>query len=237
MVPQKHQQYFNKQVNRTHTNLNTKHMKPFTIGITGGSGSGKTSFINELKEQFEPEEVCVISQDNYYKPRDEQFIDEKGWCNFDLPSAIDRKSFMEDVGQLISGLEVRRKEYVYNNEINEDRYTVYHPAPIIIVEGIFVLHFSEIQKLLDLKVYLHAKDNLKVIRRIKRDQYDRNYDLEEILYRYEHHVLPTFERYIKPYMEDSDIIVNNSGQFKNALFVMGGFLKNYIYEMKSIKME
>lgn len=212
-------------------------MKPFTIGITGGSGSGKTSFINELKRQFDPEEVCVISQDNYYKPREEQFIDEKGWCNFDLPTAIDRRSFQEDIDLLVRGEEVKRKEYVYNNEIEEASYIVYKPAPIIIVEGIFVLHFSEIRQLLDLRVYLHAKDNLKVIRRIKRDQYERNYDLEEILYRYEHHVLPTFERYIQPYMEDSDIIINNSGQFKNALFVMGGFLKNYIQEMKKMKIK
>ncbi len=212
-------------------------MKPFTIGITGGSGSGKTSFINELKEQFEPEEVCIISQDNYYKPRTDQFVDERGWCNFDLPTAIDRKSFQEDVALLIDGQEVKRKEYVYNNETEDDRYLQYHPAPILIVEGIFVLHFSEIREMLDLRVYLHAKDNLKVIRRIKRDQLERNYDLEEILYRYEHHVLPTFERYIQPYREEADLIINNSGQFQNALFVMGGFLKNYIQEAQKIKVE
>jgi uridine kinase len=205
-------------------------MKPFTIGITGGSGSGKTSFIRELKENFAPEQVCIISQDNYYRPREEQFVDERGWCNFDLPTAIDRESFQKDVSLLIKGQQVKRKEYVYNNEIEDDRYLVYQPAPILIVEGIFVLHFSEIRQMLDLRVYLHAKDNLKVIRRIRRDQLERNYDLEEILYRYEHHVLPTFERYIRPYMEDSDIIINNSGQYQNALLVMGGFLKNYIAE-------
>jgi len=210
-------------------------MKRFTVGITGGSGAGKTSFINELREQFAPEEICVISQDNYYKPREEQFVDEKGWCNFDLPTAIDRRAFEKDIFDLVNGKIVRRKEYVFNNEKNEDQYCVFHPAPVIIVEGLFVLHFSEIRKLLDLRIYLHAKDNLKVIRRIKRDQKERNYDLEEVLYRYEHHVLPTFERYIQPYMEESDLIINNSGQFKNALFVMGGFLKNYLHELKGSK--
>ncbi len=212
-------------------------MKPFTVGITGGSGAGKTSFINELMEKFTDEEITVISQDNYYRPREEQFVDERGWTNFDLPSAIDRKAFEEDIAQLVQGQVVRRKEYIYNNEKDEDKYLVFRPTPIIIVEGIFVLHFPEIRGQLDLRVYLHAKDNLKVIRRIKRDQLDRNYDLEEILYRYEHHVLPTFERYIQPYMEDSDIVINNSGQFSKALFVVGGFLKNYIQEVKMSKIK
>ncbi len=207
-------------------------MKPFTVGITGGSGAGKTSFINELKAQFSEQEICVISQDNYYRPREEQYIDEKGWCNFDLPTAIDQKAFEADIERLVKGEVIRRREYVFNNETEEDTYLTFNPAPVIIVEGLFVLHFEEVRRQLDLKVYLHAKDNLKVIRRIRRDQSERNYDLEEVLYRYEHHVLPTFERFIQPYMEESDLIINNSGQFKNALMVMGGFLKNHIREHK-----
>ncbi len=99
-------------------------------------------------------------------------------------------------------------------------------APVIIVEGIFVFHFKKIKRLLDLKIFLHAKENLKVIRRIKRDQVERNYPIEDVLYRYEKHVMPTFERYIEPYMDDADVVVNNNSDFSAGLEVVKGFIAN-----------
>ena len=98
----------------------------------------------------------------------------------------------------------------------------------MIVEGLFVLHFKKVRALIDLKVFLHAKENLKVIRRIKRDRVERNYPLEDVLYRYENHVLPTFERYVKPHMEDADIIVNNNEHFTAGLDVISGFIGEYL---------
>ncbi len=203
-------------------------MKPFIIGITGGSGSGKTSFIRELKKRFPDEQVCYISQDDYYRPRTEQEEDEQGYRNFDLPKSIDKKAFVSDLRRLIAGAAVTRREYVYNNEKATPRQLVFRPAPVVIVEGLFVLHFRKIRALLDLKVFLHAKENLKVIRRIKRDRVERNYPLEDVLYRYENHVLPTFERYIKPYMEEADIVVNNNEHFNVGLEVLCGFISEYL---------
>ena len=84
------------------------------------------------------------------------------------------------------------------------------------------------RKQLDLKVFLHAKENLKVIRRIKRDQVERNYPIEDVLYRYQYHVLPTFERYIRPYMEDADLIITNNSSFDKGLAVLTGFVRHYL---------
>ena len=109
------------------------------------------------------------------------------------------------------------------------------PAPIIIVEGLFVFHFKKIFKKLDLKVYLHAKDNLKVIRRIKRDRVERNYPIEDVLYRYEHHVMPAFERYIQPYIQHADLVVHNNNAFEKGLQVLNGFLKDYLYSIRTNK--
>lgn len=205
-------------------------MKPFLIGITGGSGSGKTTFIKELRQAFTEQQVCILSQDDYYFPREQQLTDDAGVKNFDLPRSIDKKSFKKDLEQLLSGRLVERMEYTFNNEKANPKMLRFESAPVIIVEGIFVFHFKKIRRLLDLKIFLHAKENLKVIRRIKRDQVERNYPIEDVLYRYEKHVLPTFERYIEPYMEDADIVVNNNQHFSVGLEVVKGFIRGKLSE-------
>ncbi len=208
--------------------------QPYIIGITGGSGSGKTTFINQLKERFRPEEVCFVSQDDYYLPREEQRMDKQGIRNFDLPESIEKSDLIRDLKLLLEGKTVRRREYVFNNENATPQIRIFQPAPILIVEGIFVFHFEEIRHMLDLKVFLHAKENLKVIRRIKRDQVERNYPLEDVLYRYEHHVLPTFEKYIQPYMEEADVIINNNKHFNQELEVMSGFVCQALRNLRNV---
>lgn len=204
--------------------------KPYIIGVTGGSGSGKTTFIRELRKYFSEEDLCIISQDDYYRPREEQERDEHGVTNFDLPRAIDKKAFVKDVKRLIAGETVTRPEYTFNNSLKKPQLLTFRPAPVIIVEGLFVFHFKKMRKLIDLKVFLHARDNLKVIRRIRRDQVERNYPLEDVLYRYEKHVMPTFERYIKPYMDEADIIINNNDNFSNGLEVIKAFIVKKLAE-------
>lgn len=203
-------------------------MKPFLIGICGGSGSGKTTFLNELKAQFSTSDVCVVSQDDYYRPREEQKSDENGIKNFDLPYSIDDVAFHRDLCHLLDGKTIQRQEYTFNNEKLNPKQLVFEPAPLILVEGLFIFHFHEIKSLLNLKVFLHAKENLKVIRRIKRDRKERNYPLDDVLYRYQAHVSPAFEQYIEPYKEDVDIIVNNNVNFNAGLAVLSGFMKNFL---------
>lgn len=203
-------------------------VKPLIIGITGGSGSGKTSFIRRLKERFSEHQICVISQDDYYRPREEQLQDEQGIHNFDLPESIDAHSFARDIEQLIEGQPVSRPEYTFNNELAKPKMLTFKPAPILLVEGLFIYHFHEIRRLFDIRIFLHAKENLKIIRRIKRDRVERNYPLEDVLYRYEHHVLPTFEKYIQPYMDEADIIINNNLHFDRGLEMLTGYLFHYL---------
>lgn len=208
--------------------------KPLIIGITGGSGSGKTTFVRRLRGLFSEEDLCIVSQDEYYKPKERQHKDEQGVLNFDLPESIDKKAFRNDILALIKGEEVHRKEYTFNNPEAGARELIFKPAPIILVEGIFVLHFKHIRQLIDLKVFLYAKENLKVIRRIRRDQYERNYGLDDVLYRYEHHVLPAFERYVKPYISEADIVINNNHDLELGLSVISGYLRDHLQQLKQV---
>ncbi|WP_303310368.1 uridine kinase [Hymenobacter sp. BT730] len=201
---------------------------PYIVGITGGSASGKTTFLRRLLAAFPKEEICLISQDNYYHPRETQTVDSNGVTNFDLPSSIDSAAYAADVLQISKGLEVRRPEYTFNNPGVEPKELVFKPAPIVVVEGIFVFYFEEVAKLLDLKVYIDAEEHVKVLRRIVRDRDERGYDLEDVLYRYTHHVAPTYEKYIKPFKQDADIIIPNNRHFDKGLDVLVSFLKTKV---------
>jgi len=203
---------------------------PYLVGITGGSASGKTTFLRRLLAAFPERDICLISQDNYYHPREQQLLDAQGIENFDLPGSIDSAAYATDVRQLRNGQEVRRKEYTFNNANVVPQELVFRPAPIVVVEGIFVFYFEEIAKLLDLKVYIDAQEHVKLHRRIVRDRDERGYGLDDVLYRYTHHVAPTYEKYIQPFKDDADIIIPNNRHFENGLAVLTGFLKNKVAE-------
>lgn len=199
--------------------------KPYIVGITGGSASGKTLFLDQLLNSFEPHQVCLISQDNYYKPRHLQPLDERGIQNFDTPHSIDFSQYAEDIRQIQAGNTVFRQEYTFNNPNKTPRILEFKPAPVVIVEGIFVLYYPELASLLDLKIFIDAKDYIKLKRRIVRDKVERGYDLDDVLYRYEKHVMPTYEKYIEPFKHDADLIVPNNRGFEKALEVIKAFLK------------
>jgi uridine kinase len=204
--------------------------RPYIIGITGGSGSGKTSFLNRLKSFFKEEQICVLSSDNYYRPSEQQEVDAQGIANYDLPGSLYKEDFVRDVNRLIAGEMVSRLEYTYNNPNVTPKTLTFHSAPIIILEGIFVFHFEEISNLIDLKVFLYTTESTALSRRIRRDKIERNYPLEDVLYRYEKHVLPTYRKYIEPIREQADIIVNNNQNFDKGLEVLSGFLLNKLHK-------
>ena len=202
--------------------------KPLIIGICGGSGSGKTRFIKDLIKGVGAEHITIISQDDYYRKREDQKIDKNGITNFDLPYAIEKGAFHKDLESLIAGNTIQRTEYTFNNSSKKPKILTFKPNPIIVVEGLFIFHFKKIRKLLDLKLFLDAKENLKVVRRIKRDRIERNYPLDDVLYRYENHVLPSYEKYILPFKPIADLVVNNNKSYEKGLAVIQGFIKHHL---------
>ena len=199
--------------------------KPYVIGICGGSGSGKTTLVDMALKSFTNEQVSLLTQDDFYIPREEQTTDKNGVVNFDRLNSIDHNYFQESLQKLIEGQSISIKEYVFNNEEAIAQVKEISPAPVLIVEGLFIFQNQEIKNLLDLQVFIDTRDAVKVIRRIQRDQKERNYPVSDVLYRYEHHVLPSYRKYIEPYKEEADLIINNNKDIKLGVAVLSNLIK------------
>ncbi|OZI08377.1 uridine kinase [Siphonobacter sp. BAB-5385] len=202
--------------------------KPFIVGITGGSASGKTLFLKSLLAAFPQEQITLISQDNYYRPRHEIPLDRHGVHNFDLPESIDFQQYAQHIHDLREGKLVQKLEYTFNNPEIVPALLTFQPSPIIVVEGIFVFYFEEIANMLDLKVFIDAKNKVKLNRRIRRDAEERGYDINDVLYRWEHHVKPTYQKYIKPFRAQADIVIPNNEHFEKGLDLLVHYLRMLI---------
>ena len=198
--------------------------RPYIVGISGGSASGKTSFLKHLSEALPAGNLCIVSQDNYYRPKDQQLRDENGQINFDLPTSIDRQAFHADMQRLMRGESIRIKEYTFNNASREALEVEMHPAQILVMEGLFIFHYAEIRDELDLKVYIDARDEIKLERRLKRDRDERGYEHDVVLYQWNNHVMPSYMQFLRPYRDEADIIVTNNSSYDLGLDV----LKNHL---------
>jgi uridine kinase len=184
--------------------------KPYIIGVAGGSGSGKTFFLKCFLHHFSSDEVCLISQDDYYKPKETQQIDENGWINFDLPDGIDDIKLLNDIKLLIDGKSIEKMEYTFN--VNEDNARLLNitTAPIIIVEGLFVFHYPEIASLFDMKIFMDADEEITLNRRISRDEMERGYSRDMVMYQWVNHVMPAYKQYLLPYKESCQKVIMNN---------------------------
>lgn len=184
--------------------------KPFVMGIAGSSGSGKTFFLNCFLDHFSPEEVTLISQDDYYIPANTKTQEENKLYNFDLPTAINREAFFKDIQALFNGETIFKEEYTFNNPNITPKVLEIKPAPILIVEGLFIFHYSEINALLNHKIFLHADEEVALERRLRRDLTERGYFEEDVRYKWVNHVVPSYNQYLLPFKEACDrVIINN----------------------------
>lgn len=184
---------------------------PFVVGIAGSSGSGKTFFLNCFLNHFAPHEVALISQDDYYIPAHTKTKEENKRYNFDLPTAIDRPAFERDIRLLFEGHTVYREEYTFNNPALKPKLIETKPAPILIVEGLFIFYYDEVNALLNHRIFLHAEEEVALQRRLKRDLVERGYDEDDVRYKWVNHVMPAYREYLLPFREQCDrVVINNT---------------------------
>lgn len=201
------------------------------IGICGGSGSGKTTLLNRLAEHYSEYNPSVFSMDNYYKPIEEQTLDEEGKVNFDLPTALDRDLLVKDLKKLINGEEVEVFEYQFNATQKHVLLTI-EPSELIIVEGLFVFEYEEVRELIDFGIFVDVDPSIQLDRRIYRDQESRGYTRAEILYQWNNHVVPCYEKYLAPHETKADFIFHNDSRgendFKRLLIALEKVLPQHI---------
>ncbi len=202
--------------------------KPFLVGIAGGSGSGKTSFLRDLLLHFPAEKIALVSQDNYYEPKHLQHIDENGMVNYDLPTSINRKYFYNDMMKLANGDSLELMEYNFNNPAAKPQKVVVKPAPIVIMEGLFIFHYEEIRKQLDYKVFIDVHHEERLQRRIRRDGEERGYPEHEVRYQWQNHVRPSEEEFLYPYIKECDLVVDNTVHYREGLQMLTGIIHQQI---------
>jgi uridine kinase len=208
--------------------LKTSKNSNYIIGVTGGSASGKTYVLEEISRNFNGE-VTIISMDDYYHPVHIQKRDHNDQVNFDLPEAIDRQQLLYDLQKLLNGEIVYRSEYSFNNPAHTPKLKEFLPSPVIVIEGLFIFFYEEIKKLLDLKVYIEARDDIMLNRRLMRDERLRGIKPETILYQWNFHVYPAFKKYLLPYKDEADVIITNNNSCIKGLQLLLDHIKSVTY--------
>ncbi|UAB80262.1 uridine kinase [Marixanthomonas sp. SCSIO 43207] len=177
------------------------------IGIAGGTGSGKTTVVQQIIEELPVDEVCIISQDSYYKDTTHLSFDQRVKINFDHPQAIDFDLLVNHLKELKKGNSFEQPVYSFVDHNRTGETVTTHPRKVVIVEGILILTHPDIRELFDIKIFVHADSDERLIRRLKRDIAERGRDLEEVLSRYQTTLKPMHQQFIEPTKEFADIII------------------------------
>lgn len=183
-------------------------MESIIIGIAGGSGSGKSTFTNRVKKYF-GDDVTVIYHDNYYRRQDGIPFEKRVTVNYDHPDSLETDLLVEHLKQLKAGKTVECPVYDYNQHNRSDEIITIEPKPVILIEGILLLADERIRDLLDIKVYVEADADERILRRILRDVEERGRDLHGIIDQYLATVKPMHYMYVEPTRAKADIVINS----------------------------
>ena len=179
------------------------------IGIAGGTGSGKTTVVNQILNELPVDEVCVISQDSYYKSTDNLSYEERIKINFDHPRAIDFELLEKHITELKKGEIIQQPVYSFVTHNRTKDYIETHPRKVVIIEGILIFNNKKLLDLFDIKIFVHADADERLIRRVRRDIKERGRDIDEVLDRYKNTLKPMHQQFIEPTKSFADIIIPN----------------------------
>lgn len=202
--------------------------KPIFIGISGGSGSGKTTIVNRIYSEVPEKSISIIEHDAYYKDQSHITYDERCKTNYDHPFAFDTDLFVEHIKDLKNGQIIEKPIYDYEIHNRKKEKIIIEPKEIIIVEGLLVFYEERIRDLLDIKIFVDTDADIRIMRRIMRDMKDRGRSLDSIIAQYINTVRPAHEQFIEPSKKYADIIVTEGGNNLVAVDLMVTKIKSLL---------
>lgn len=191
-------------------------MKILTIGIAGGTGSGKTTITKRIVKRFGGD-VSVIYYDNYYKARDDVPFEERAKLNYDHPNAFDTELFLRHIRELKSGKSIKCPIYDYAQHNRSKKTVLIHPARVLVIEGILIFADRELCSEMDIKIYVDTDADVRILRRITRDVRDRGRSLKSVIDQYLSTVKPMHEQFVEPSKKNADVIIPEGGHNEAAM--------------------
>lgn len=196
------------------------------IGIAGGTGSGKTTVVKKIMQVIPRGHVAVLGQDSYYRDNAALSFEERQKINYDHPRSIDFELLISHLKDLKAGKSIEEPIYSYITHTRTGEHKTVQPKDVVIVEGILVFTNEELRQLCDIKIFVHADADERLIRRMRRDINERGRDIDEVLNRYETMLKPMHNQFIEPTMKYADIIVPVGGDNHVAIDVLASMIKD-----------
>lgn len=197
------------------------------IGIAGGSGSGKTTLTNQIAAQF-PDDITVITHDNYYKQHDDMTYEERSRLNYDHPNAFDTELMIEHMKLLREGKSIECPVYDYTIHNRSKNTMTIVPSKVIIVEGILIFENAELCDQMDIKIFVDTDADLRIIRRIRRDVMERARSLDSVINQYIDTVKPMHEQFVEPSKKNASIIVPEGGRNLVAMEMIMNQIRSHL---------
>jgi uridine kinase len=197
-------------------------MPPLVLGIAGGTASGKTTVARKLVERMKTRPVAFLDQDSYYKDLSDLSLEERREINFDHPDAFDTDLLVNHLRQLRSGGAIEKPVYSFTESVREKRTVRVEPGELVLIEGILVLAIESIRKELDVRIFVDAEDDVRIIRRLTRDIKERGRDFDHIVQQYFRSVRPMHYGFVEPSKRHADIIIPHGGNNDIAIDMMVG---------------
>ncbi len=205
----------------------------YIIGIAGGTGSGKTTVVKRIIESLPQNEVTLIPQDSYYNDTTPLTMAERRKINFDHPSAFDWDLLIQQIQQIKAGHSIEQPTYSYL-ECNRKKETIHvEPKKVVIIEGILALCKKELRDLMDLKIFVDADPDERLIRVIERDVLERGRTAEMVMDRYRKVLKPMHLEFIEPTKQYADLIIPQGGNNEKAIQIMRTYILHHIYDINS----
>lgn len=194
-----------------------QHRRPIVIGVTGGSGSGKTTVSKAIYNQLSGQSLLILQQDSYYNDQNDMTMAERREVNYDHPLAFDTDLMIKQIKQLINYEAIEKPVYDYEQSTRSDKTIHQEPRDVIIVEGVLILDDQRLRDLMDIKVFVDTDDDIRIIRRIQRDIKERGRTLDWVIEQYLATVKPMYHQFVEPTKRYADIIVPEGGENEVAI--------------------